>query len=107
MDMTLPVRELRQHLARVLDDIEHRRAHVTVTRRGREAAVVVPVDEYAALEQTADILSDEPTLRAIQQGLRDLESGDVSPLEEVRRDHHARRVVAIRHRATAYGSDRR
>jgi antitoxin YefM len=63
---------------------------VTVTRRGRPAAVLVPVDEYEALEETAEILSDEDALAAIRRGLDDLAAGDVTGLDEVRAQHAAR-----------------
>ncbi|TVR34993.1 MAG: type II toxin-antitoxin system Phd/YefM family antitoxin [Nitriliruptor sp.] len=90
MSKTVPVREFRTHLADLLDEVADRREHVTVTRRGRPAAVLVPVDEYEALEETAEILSDDDTLGAIQRGLDDLASGNLIPLDQVRDDHAAR-----------------
>lgn len=90
MSKTVPVREFRTHLAELLDEVADRREHVTVTRRGRPAAVLVPVDEYEALEETAEILSDEPTLAAIRRGLDDLTAGEIVPLDEVRAEHAAR-----------------
>jgi antitoxin YefM len=68
MSKTVPVREFRTRLADLLDEVADRREHITVTRRGRPAAVLVPVDEYEGLEERAEILSDEPTLAAIRWG---------------------------------------
>ncbi len=90
MSKTVPVREFRTHLADLLDEVADRREHVTVTRRGRPAAVLVPVDEYEALEETAEILSDHDALAAIRRGLDDLAAGDVTSLDEVRAEHAAR-----------------
>jgi antitoxin YefM len=90
MSKTVPVREFRTHLADLLDEVADRREHVTVTRRGRPAAVLVPVDEYQALEETAEILSDEGALAAIRRGLDELAAGDVTGLDEVRVQHAAR-----------------
>ena len=90
MSKTVPVREFRTHLADLLDEVVDRREHVTVTRRGRPAAVLVPVGEYEALEETAKILSDEDTLAAIRRGLDDLAADDLVPLDEVRAEHAAR-----------------
>ncbi len=87
MSKTVPVRNFRTHLAELLDEVADRREHVTVTRRGRPAAVLVPIDEYEALEETAEILSDEDTLAALRRGLDDLAAGDVIPLEQVRQEH--------------------
>ena len=90
MSKTVPVREFRTHLAELLDEVADRREHVTVTRHGRPAAVLIPVDEYEALEETAEILSDADTLAAIRRGIDDLAAGDVVPLEQVRDEHAAR-----------------
>ena len=90
MSKTVPVREFRTHLADLLDEVADRREHVTVTRHGRPAAVLVPVDEYEALEETAEILSDEGTLAAIRRGLDDLAAGEITSLDDVRAEHAAR-----------------
>ena len=89
MSKTVPVREFRTHLADLLDEVADRREHITVTRHGRPAAVLVPVDEYEALEETAEILSDEDLLAVIRRGLEDLAAGDVASLDEVRAEHAA------------------
>jgi antitoxin YefM len=91
MSETVPVRELRNELARFIDRVADLREHVIVTRHGRPAAVLVPVDEYDALEETAEILSDNETLRAIEEGLRQIEDGETVTLAELRRDVAARR----------------
>jgi len=86
MAKTIPVKELRADLAELLDQVADRREHVIVTRHGRPAAAIVPIDEYESLEETAEILSDPAALRAIQRGLADLKAGRVSTLDEVRAD---------------------
>lgn len=90
MSKMVPVRQFRSQLAELLNEVADRREHVTVTRRGRPAAVLIPVAEYEALEETAEILSDDATLEAIRRGLDDLGHGDVVSLEEVRQDLAAR-----------------
>jgi prevent-host-death family protein len=91
MAKTVPARELRSHLAEVLDDVARRREHVTITRRGRPAAVLVPADEYEGLEESAEILSDPATLEAIRMGLEEFATGEVYPLQDVREELEARR----------------
>ena len=91
MAETVPVRELRSELAHFIDRVADLREHVVVTRRGRPAAVLVPIDEYDALEETAEILSDNETLRATEKGLREVDRGETVTLEELRRDIAARR----------------
>lgn len=86
MSKTVPVRELRSELSQVIDQVADLREHVIVTRRGRPAAVLIPVDEYEALEETAEILSDPETMDAIEEGLRESKRGETVTLAELRRD---------------------
>ncbi len=90
MSKAVPVRDFRRQLAELLDEVVDRHEHVTVTRHGRPAAVLIPVHEYEALEETAEILSDDATLRAIHRGLGDLAADDVVPLGRVREELSAR-----------------
>ena len=90
MSKTVPSREFRSRLAELLDEVADRREHVTVTRRGRPAAVLVPIDEYEALEETAEILSDDEALAAIRQGLNDLAREDLISLDQVRDEQAGR-----------------
>ena len=62
MARTVPVREFRRHLSQLLSDVADRGDRVVVSRHGRPAAALVPVDEYEALEETAEILSDPDAL---------------------------------------------
>jgi prevent-host-death family protein len=91
MAETVPVRELRGDLARFIDRVADLREHVVVTRRGRPAAVLVPVDEYEALEETAEILSDAHALRAIEEGLGEVDRGETVSFQDLRRELDQRR----------------
>lgn len=91
MTETIPVRALRSELARVIDRVADLREHVIITRRGRPAAVVIPVDEYEALEDTAEILSDRSTLAAVEEGLRQVDREETVTLSDLRRDLEHRR----------------
>jgi antitoxin YefM len=86
MSKTVPVRELRSELSQFIDQVADLREHVIVTRRGRPAAVLVPVDEYEALEETAEILSDTDALTAIEEGREEIELGETVTLDELRRE---------------------
>ncbi len=87
---TVPVRELRNELSQVIDQVADLREHIIVTRRGRPAAVLVPVDEYEALEETAEILSDPETLAAIDEARQEVERGETVSLDELRREFDVR-----------------
>jgi len=89
----VPAREFRTKLSELLSDVADRRDHVLVTRNGKPAAALVPIDEYEALEETAEILSDSATLAAIEAGLAELGRGDTVTMDDVRRDLAERRAA--------------
>jgi len=93
MAKTIPVRDFRSNLASVLSDVADRRDHVVVTRNGRPAAALVPIDEYETLEETAEILSDAGTLAALQAGLGELERGETVEFDDLRRELAERRAA--------------
>jgi antitoxin YefM len=86
MAKIVPVREFRTKLSELLSDVADRRDHVLVTRNGKPAAALVPIDEYEALEETAEILSDPDAIAAIEAGLAELERDETVALEDLRRE---------------------
>jgi antitoxin YefM len=92
MAKTVPVREFRTNLSELLSDVADRRDHVLVTRNGKLAAALVPIDEYEALEETAEILSDSVTLAQIEAGIAELTQGESVTLDELRADLAERRA---------------
>lgn len=91
MAKTVPVREFRSNLSALLSDVADRRDHVLVTRNGRPAAALVPIDEYESLEETAEILSDPAALSALEAGLAEIARDETVSLEEVRDELAERR----------------
>jgi antitoxin YefM len=87
----VPVREFRSRLSELLDDVADRRDHILVTRNGKPAAALVPIDEYQALEESAEILSDPDALAAIEAGLADLNRRDIVTLDALRAELADRR----------------
>jgi antitoxin YefM len=61
-----PPDEVRNHLSDVIDRVELRRERVTVTRNGREVAVILSPDDLAELEESLAILSDPMALADIR-----------------------------------------
>jgi len=92
MAKTVPVREFRTNLSSLLSDVADRRDHVIVTRNGKPAAALVPIDEYDALEETAEILSDSATLGAIEAGLAELSRDETITLDDLRAELDERRT---------------
>ena len=93
MAKIVPVREFRTKLSQLLSDVADRRDHVLVTRNGKPAAALVPIDEYEALEETAEILSDSATLTAIEAGVAELARDETITLTALRAELAERRAA--------------
>jgi len=89
---TVPVKDLRRDLGPLLDEVSDRREHIVVTRHGRPAAVIIPHDEYTALEETADVLADPGAMAALAEGL-DADPVDDVTLDELRTEIARKRAV--------------
>ena len=57
------------------------------------AAALVPIDEYEALEETAEILSDSATLAAIEAGVAELARDETITLTSLRAELAERRAA--------------
>ncbi len=55
--------------------------------------MLVPIDEYEALEETAELLSDSATLAAIESGLAELARDEAVTLVDLRSELAKRRVA--------------
>src|ERR1700685_1634109 len=93
MSKTVPVREFRANLSSLLDPVTERRDHVLVTRSAAPAAALVPIDEYEALEETAEILSDPATIAALEAGVAELARDETITLTSLRAELAERRAA--------------
>jgi prevent-host-death family protein len=77
---TSPLTEVRDNLSEIIESVASTGEEWVVTRHGRPVAVILSIDEYESLIETVNILSDDESLRAIDEGLADLASasGDES-----------------------------
>jgi len=83
---TEPLRAVRDHLSEVVDRVEHQHERVTITRNGREAAVLISPHDLAGLEETLSVLSDPAALAEIREADAAYERGEVvRGVEAVRR----------------------
>jgi len=80
---TLPLTEARKDLSKIVDEVSAVHEHVTITRQGKPAAVVMSSDEFESWQATLEILDDREAMAAIRRGLRDVKAGRVRPLEDV------------------------
>jgi antitoxin YefM len=80
---TLPLTEARKDLSKIVDEVSTVHEHITITRQGKPAAVVMSADEFESWQETIEILDDPDAMAAIRRGLKDIKAGRVRPLEDV------------------------
>ncbi|HEY8757112.1 MAG TPA: type II toxin-antitoxin system Phd/YefM family antitoxin [Candidatus Limnocylindria bacterium] len=81
---TLPLTEARKDLSKIVDEVSNVHEHITITRQGKPAAVVMSADEFESWQETLEILADPKAMAAIRRAEKDIKAGRVRPWEEVR-----------------------
>lgn len=72
---TMSYTESRARYAEVLDSVVNDREEVVVTRAGHEPAVIVSLDDYESLKETAYLLRSPANARRLLASIDELESG--------------------------------
>ena len=92
---TVSIADARANLSKLVESAVRTHERFEMTRNGSRAAVLLSADDYDALLETVDILSDPDEIEAIRRGLAESDDGDTSSQDEVRA------ALAARGRATA------
>lgn len=82
---TLGLTEARKDLSKLVDEVTSAHEHITITRQGRPAAVVMSADEFESWQETLEILADPGTMASLRRAERDVKAGRVTPYREVRK----------------------
>ncbi|MEU8561822.1 type II toxin-antitoxin system Phd/YefM family antitoxin [Streptomyces cyaneofuscatus] len=77
-----PVTEVRKHLSEIIDRACRHETPTIITRRGRSEAVLLSINEYHRLYETAERYEDEWLNRLADQAESEGTEGAV-PMEEV------------------------
>lgn len=72
---TMNYTESRARYAEVLDSVVDDREEVVITRSGHEAAVIVSLDDYESLKETAYLLRSPANARRLLASIDELEAG--------------------------------
>ena len=75
-----PVTEARNRLSEIMDEVVSTGSDLVITKHEQPAAVLIGYEEYEALLETLNILSDPETMAALTEAERDLAAGDLVDL---------------------------
>jgi prevent-host-death family protein len=73
---TMTYSESRARYAETLDAVVNDREEVIITRAGREPVVIVSLDDYQALKETAHLLRSPANARRLLAAIDRLEDGE-------------------------------
>lgn len=69
----MPLKDVKNHLSEVVDQVEREHDRVVITKHGRPAAVLVSVEDLESLEETLDVLGRPKLIAQIRDSLADLD----------------------------------
>ena len=69
----MPLKDVKNRLSEVVDQVEREHDRVVITKHGRPAAVVVSIADLESLEETLDVLSRPKLIAQIRDSLDELD----------------------------------
>ncbi|XVX20069.1 type II toxin-antitoxin system Phd/YefM family antitoxin [Actinomycetota bacterium] len=90
-EASMALRDVKNRLSEVVDQVEREHDRVVITRHGKPAAVVISTDDLASLEETLEIVSRPKLIGQVRDSLADLlaDEGEVLTKDEI--------LAALRH----------
>lgn len=70
----MALKDVKNQLSAVVDQIEREHDRVVITKHGRPAAIVLSVEDLESLEETVDVLSSPDLIKQIHQSLGQLDA---------------------------------
>ena len=76
IDASMALRDVKNRLSEVVDQVERQHDRVVITRHGKPAAVVISTDDLASLEETLEIVSLPKLIAQVRDSLAELAAGE-------------------------------
>lgn len=86
MAKTIPFSEARSSLSELLDFVQAEQEHVVITRNGKQAALLMSMDEWESWEETLEVAQDTELVEHLERSDADVKAGRVHDWDEVKRD---------------------
>lgn len=80
MHTAMALRDVKNRLSEVVDQVEREHDRVVITRHGKPAAVVMSTDDLASLEETLEVLSRPKLIAQVRDSLTELAAGEAEVL---------------------------
>ncbi len=80
---TISVTKARARLTALVDEVAERLSEYTIVKHGSARAVLLSAEEYEALLETLDVVSDSAALARVRSSLDELARRDTLDFEDV------------------------
>ena len=78
----MPLKDVKNRLSEVVDQVEREHDRVVITKHGRPAAVLVSIADLESLEETLDVLSRPKLIAQIRDSLDELDGQSATVLSK-------------------------
>ncbi len=90
--LTVNLTDARARLSDLADEVTGTHEHVTITRNGVPAMVLLSADEYEGLVETLEIMRDPQAVADLHQAQAEYERGEAYTLDDLNRMMAQRRA---------------
>lgn len=78
----MALRDVKNRLSEVVEQVEREHARVVITRHGKPAAVVISTDDLESLEETLKVVSRPRLITQVRDSLAELAAGEAEVLSK-------------------------
>lgn len=78
----MALRDVKNRLSEVVDQVEREHDRVVITRYGKPAAVVISADDLESLEETLKVVSRPKLITQVRDSLAELAAGEAKSLSK-------------------------
>jgi antitoxin YefM len=82
VDAEMSLRDVKNRLSEVVDQVEREHGRVVITRHGKPAAVVISTDDLGSLEETLEVVSRPKLIVQVRDSLAELAAGETEVLSK-------------------------
>lgn len=78
----MALRDVKNRLSEVVDQVEREHGRVVITRHGKPAAVVISTEDLESLEETLEVVSRPKLITQVRDSLAELAAGEIEVLSK-------------------------
>lgn len=75
--LTISASEARSNFYHLLDEVANKFKRYIITNKGKTKAIVMPLEEVEAWEETMEIMANKKLMRDIREGEEDIKKGRI------------------------------